>query len=133
MPAATLKSVHVAMQSSTTIVTCVVLRHTPQTCGADECTNKCSACRLVITVAESIRGSESEEYVNNAKNNTKVLQNACKGWFGTSGYITSWDPSNEIEDAVKCSTCGADESTKKCSTCRLVCYCTVDCQRKSLG
>lgn len=79
----------------------------------------------VLTAAESLPGSEG--FITNNKNNAKLLQNACKGWFGTSGYITCWDP--EIEDDDKCSACGADGSTKKCSACRLVCYCSVNCQR----
>lgn len=70
--------------------------------------------------------------------NCKEMQKAASGWFGNSGYITPFTTitnimTSEDEDCRygKCSFCGKDGATKKCSACKLAFFCDVDCQKKS--
>ena len=61
--------------------------------------------------------------------NGKVLQQAAKEWYGTSGKITSWESPEDVDVPNKCQSCNGEGTLRACAACQLVCYCKVECQR----
>lgn len=74
------------------------------------------------------RPGVKESLMKNLIGNAKQLQLEANEWFGTSGEMTGWSLENN-DDVVEmaCATCSG-KGVKKCSACRLVCYCNTECQ-----
>ena len=70
----------------------------------------------------------SQDNAKTAKDNTSKLQEAAGEWYGTTGFLTKWDSNVGQEVEVQCKECGA-KATSKCSICRVVWYCSRDCQK----
>ena len=70
-----------------------------------------------------------QDLIKNLTHNAKKMQAEAKEWFGTTGEITGWN--QEVGGGIfaekKCASCGG-EGIRKCSACRLVCYCNKECQ-----
>ena len=80
----------------------------------------------------AFKAMESPKVEYSMKENSLRMCNQAQNWFGTTGRLVSWSPTesgNSESTEWKCKACGADRATKKCSSCHTVTYCNVECQK----